>query len=141
MKTKKVNNLQDVATIAQHTFFPVMEGLTKSGKKLVYLVTDKRLSLEDFKNLMRDILIAEGYGFKKYYPEHKASYISATGIDGKTLQSLAAAYQWTETEKKEPKTKKPGKGTNTQTDNATSPIDPEVWKQFQAFQAMLKASK
>lgn len=135
---------KDITTVANHLFFPVNEGTTSTGKKLVYLVTDKRLSTEDFKRLMADITLAEGYGFMKYYPEQKARYISATGIDAKTLQSLAAAYVWHTAEPKEAKVKsakKSDKAPNAQKGQTETPaIDPEMLAKFLAFQDMLKAS-
>lgn len=145
MKTKNVTVSKDLATITNHVFFPANEGTTSTGKKLVYLVTDKRLSVPDFKKLMQDITLAEGYGFMKYYPEAKARYISATGIDAKTLQSLAAAYTWKDAEPKEAKktaVKKTGKTTNAPKGQTETPaIDPELFAKFLAFQDMLKAGK
>jgi hypothetical protein len=146
-KTAKLPVINDVATIGQHVFFPVFESQTSGGKKCIVLQTDKRLSVPDFKQLMADITLAGGYGFMKFYPEHKARYITATGIDGHTLQSLAAQYVWTVAEPKV-KAEKSGKASNTKKDKQTeakqqaiTDIDPVLFAQFQAFQAMLKAGK
>lgn len=124
MKTKSVKSLESVATI-QRNFFPTIEGQTNGGKKCFALVTDLRLSTDNFKKLMADISLAGGYGFMKFHAETKKRFITVTGIDGGTLSSLAAQYEWTAPEPKVVKvakkdiTKQTGKGPNqTKTEDA-----------------------
>lgn len=155
MKTKTVNTLENVGTIA-HNFFPILEGTTKNGGKCLAIVTDLRLNGDDFKSLMRDIQLAEGYGFVKYYEESKKRYISATKIDSATLQSLASQYNWTAAEQRATKkseerliagiTKTPTKAITTkQTKQAKqtaltdikAEIDPKEFQQYLAFKKML----
>lgn len=124
-------------TTLPKTAFTAIHTTTSGGKKCIAILTDKRLNVDDFKALMRDIQTAEGYGFVKYFPEHKTRLITATGIDEKLLLELAGQYEWNIAE---PKTKKPAKGAkvktptkaiNTQTDIPT--MTPELIASFRAF--------
>lgn len=124
-------------TTLPKTTFTAIHTTTSSGKKCIAILTDKRLNVDDFKAFMRDIQTAEGYGFVKYFPEHKTRLITATGIDEKLLLELAGQYAWNIAE---PKAKKPTKGVkaktsaktiNTQTEMPA--MTPELIASFRAF--------
>src|SRR5690606_15929092 len=84
--------------------------------------------------------IAEGYGFVKYFAEHKKRLVSAVNIDRPLFESLVSQYEWKPAEPKE--TKKAGKATKTKQKQTaieeTPSIDPALLAQFLQFQKMLK---
>lgn len=140
----KKSNESATITIAEATKSPVNQitifaGETSTGKPCLAVLTDLRLSPEDFKDLMLNIQIAGGYGFLKFYPEHKTKLISATKVDRETFTSLVKAYNWIKAEPKKPtkainkktvKTIKPTKG-------ETLAIDPD-YAAFLAWKEQMK---
>lgn len=140
--TAKTAKITDFSAIEKP--FKILASETNSGKPCLVLVTDLRLSTEDFKALNLDIQTAGGYGFMKFYPELKGRFLSATKVDRTTLESLANQYVWKKAEPKE-KTKKTGKTANNKTEKAKqaaiADIDPELFAKFQQFQAMLAGNK
>jgi hypothetical protein len=81
----------------------IITGTTDKGKKCYAVLTDLRLSKDDFKALMADIRIAEGYGFTKYFAEYKKSLITAVNIEPELFASLCDQYAWNTKEEKETK--------------------------------------
>jgi hypothetical protein len=142
MTTLTVNNKQQIEVIG---------ATTSSGKPCLAIVTNKRLSTEDFKSFMGDIQQAEGFGFTKYFPEHKAKLICAVKIEAPLLEALANAYQWSEvapkaakvatTPTKQHKQTKQTKKSAQQVATQDSGIDDETLAQWKAFQAFLKNNK
>jgi hypothetical protein len=121
---------------------------TAKGKACLSIVTDKRLSKEDFRDLMLNIQLAGGYGFLAFVPELKGKFISAVRISETDLKSLVNAYVWNEPETKEVKaaTKKAaGKGVikgatknPDETDNTLNTFTPEQIKQALAILSAMK---
>lgn len=124
--------------------YQVIESVTNNGKKCFAVLTDLRLSKDDFKSLMSDIQIAEGYGFVKFFADHKKRLVSAVNIERPLFESLVSQYEWVKPEPKETATKKTGKATNktkqkeTATGGETPSIDPALLAQFLEFQKMIK---
>lgn len=118
--------------------FTIVGGETKSLKPLYAIRTAHRLSLDDYKALIRDVTVAGGHFFKKYMPEYEidgvSNFIAATGINAKTLESLAGQYTWNAPEKKQT-AKKPGKAAK---ETAIPTVDPATLALFQQFMAQFK---
>jgi hypothetical protein len=84
-----------IETATEQKGMRVIESQTDKGKKCVALISgDLRLSTDDFKALMTDIRVAGGFGFMKFFAEHNARLITATGIDVNTFAALCAQYTW-----------------------------------------------
>lgn len=130
----KVNELAKVNTITK-ALFSIVEGVTKSGFKCFGVLTDLRISNEDFKSLMHEITIAGGYGFMKFYPDHKTKLISAMGIEKGLFSDLLEQYNWTKPEPKQPKVKATSKKVSAK-EAGLSNEDIELFKQFKLFKQM-----
>lgn len=136
-KKATVTTLEAIATTKPQIF----ASETNTGKPCLAILTDKRLSTEDFKELMLNIQIAGGYGFVKFFAEHKTRLIAATKIDRETLESLVSSYVWLTPEKKAVTAKTPTKPITTKTVKKEQPtIDPN-YAAFLKWQADLKAAK
>jgi hypothetical protein len=123
----------------------VIQSATNGGKKCVALLTEKRLSIEDFKSLMNDIRTAEGFGFMKYNDEHKLRLVTATGIEADLFLALCGQYNWSEKVVKTATKKTPAKASNTKTDKAEKTaiadmkLSSEEAAMFAKFNAFIKA--
>ena len=132
-------NLSQVAVkLATLLAFTVIEGVTSSGKKCYSALTTKRLSIDDFKSLMHDITLAGGYGFTKFYPEHKAKLISCTGLEATMFNDLCNQYTWNEPQPKESKETKKSAKKAAKVDLKAEGIDLTLLNQFKAFLASQK---
>lgn len=135
-------SVKTAAKTTKKEVLTIIESVTNNGKKCLAVLTDLRLSKDDFKSLMSDIQIAEGYGFVKYFADHKKRLVSAVNIEKPMFEALVNQYTWTAPEPKETATKKAGKATNKtkqkETATETPSIDPALLAQFLEFQKMIK---
>lgn len=136
ISTKQANK-SSIKNIGKLVIFTIIEGTTQSGKKVLSALTKKRLSIEDFKDLMSDITLAGGYGFTKFYPEHKTKLISATGLTPELFTDLLNQYNWTDPTPKQKSAKSEAKAAKIKAkhDLTNEGIDLALLDKFKAFLA------
>jgi hypothetical protein len=91
-------------TVTSSATKQIITGTTDKGKKCYAVLTDLRLSKDDFKALMADIRIAEGYGFTKYFAEYKKSLITAVNIEPELFLHCVTSMHGTPRKKKKQST-------------------------------------